>query len=66
MMWDIEDWIYNKTQSGGRFFNQADKLWNTVTDNIVKYVNDGGGKATKTHNFGRVIDCEDDVSEDDK
>jgi RHS repeat-associated protein len=66
MMWDMEDWIYNKTQTGGRFFNQADKLWNTVMDKAVKYINDNGGSATKTHNFRRVIDWEDDVCDEDK
>jgi RHS repeat-associated protein len=66
MMWDMEDCLYNQTQAGGRFFNQADKLWNTVMDNAVKYINDNGGSATKTHNFRRVIDWEDDVREEDK
>ncbi len=35
-------------------------------DNAVKYINDNGGSATKTHNFRRVIDWEDDVREEDK
>lgn len=35
-------------------------------DEIVKYINNSGGKAEKTDNFTRRIDYEDDVKAVDK
>ena len=65
-MFEPMDVIYNSTQKGGRFFNQADKLWNHVMDEIVKYINNNGGEAKKTHNFTRKIDWKKDVKTESK
>jgi RHS repeat-associated protein len=74
MMWDIEDNSYNTnglaawlmfTFSKGAFFKVADKMWNEVMDNVVKYINENCGEAEKTHNFQRAMDW-DDVDDEDK
>ncbi len=63
-MWDSFDlWVGHYMAD---FFGIADKLWNTVMDNVVKDVNATGGKAEKTHNFTRKIDWEKDVQDCDK
>lgn len=64
MLWDVEDVAVAQGMFG--FFEIADRLWNRVMDNIAKEINENGGAATKTHNFTRKIDWEDDVKEEDK
>ncbi|HQW94681.1 MAG TPA: hypothetical protein PLU58_02720 [Saprospiraceae bacterium] len=56
-LWGIEDVIYNSTQNGGRFFNNADMLWNGVMNNVINYIQSPavGGTAFQTHNFNRRI-----------
>ncbi|MEL7147688.1 MAG: RHS repeat-associated core domain-containing protein, partial [Bacteroidota bacterium] len=73
MMWDFEDNLYNRgfgifpfVENDDNFFKTADKLWNSVMDNVVNYINKNGGKAEKTHNFSRRIDWKKDVKDEDK
>jgi len=74
-LWSTADRVYNfgiftpsKYFSGGNdsFFKDADKLWNAVMDNAVKYINDNGGSASKTSSFSRRIDWNTDVTTGDK
>jgi len=73
-MWTPQDAIYNwspfnpsKWFTGGaeKFFNQADQLWNAVIDQVVLFINDHGGSASKTTSFNRRIDWKN-VSDKDK
>jgi RHS repeat-associated protein len=64
MLWDMEDLFIAQGVFG--FFDIADKLWNGVMDNLVKEINEKGGKAEKTHSFTRKIDWETDIKEEDK
>ena len=65
-MFEPMDVIYNSTQKGGRFFYQADKVWNYVMDEIAEYINNYGNDVKKTHNFTRKIDRDKDVKTKNK
>lgn len=65
-MWTPQDALYNWFVGGSGFFDQANKLWNAVMDNAVKYINDNGGSASKTTSFSRRIDWNKDVKKEDK
>lgn len=50
----------------GAFFDLANDLWNSVMENVVRYIEENGGEAEQTHSFQRSIDFEKDVKSEDK